>query len=155
MAALPTPLKLKDFDVSDPSCNRNIYLMFFRTDPDDSSSHKCKSCNKCFSQNIAKGYANLKSHITTCLPNSEWSKILFDYARPPDSRGSMDSYVTKKITPKAENIYKWMDWIITNDLPFTFVSNKTTEKYTSLKTMFRTTRALSPSSTDHVRNAAM
>ena len=38
-------------------------------------------------------------------------------------------------TPVAANTYKWMDWIVTDDLPLTAVEKKNYRKYSSLQSI--------------------
>ena len=42
--------------------------------------------------------------------------------------GSMLSFVTRRVSAKAQNIHDWIEWIIMDDLPFSFVENKYARK---------------------------
>jgi len=53
--------------------------------------------------------------------------------------GSMLSFVTRKVSAKAQNIHDWSESIIMDDLPFSFVENKYARKNTKLDPICRNT----------------
>lgn len=71
-----------------------------------------------------KGYTNLAAHVKSGHPN--WQAIM-SHSEPT----GLESWLS--VTPKAINIFGWLDWIIMDNLPFSFVENPLTRKYTNLK----------------------
>ncbi len=84
---------------------------------------KCQ-CGIQRTQNLKKGYQNLISHIKEQHPN--WEEII-------QSKNSKDnSKLTQFVSKKASTIFSWLEWITLCNLPFLFVENPFTRKYSKL-----------------------
>jgi hypothetical protein len=104
---------------------------------------RCNSANICekesnsakniFKVFISNGYSNLRCHLVTCIPNFQ---SIYDnrdqIAQGPDIR----QYV--KVDKKTYNIYKWIEWVVVENLPFSFCEKKLTRENTSRDTISRT-----------------
>jgi hypothetical protein len=72
---------------------KEIYETFFVNVSE--KAHKCKSCNRVYSQDIKKGYTNLVTHIQKGHPGWEENMKVNDEKNPFFHR-------------KGNNIYKWL-----------------------------------------------
>jgi hypothetical protein len=86
---------------------------------------KCKLCLKTRKQETGKGYSNLINHLITDHPDYE------DQCNVLSRNGSVLSHFV--LIPKVVNIVDWMDWILDQNLPFSFVDKESTRKNSSLK----------------------
>ena len=84
---------------------------------------KCQ-CGTIRSQDLKKGYVNLISHIKD--QHKDWESIM--ESKHIGSNTSIMQFVNKK----ASSIFSWLEWIIMDNLPFTFVEKQLTRKNTKL-----------------------
>ena len=71
------------------------------------------------------GRTNLMNHLATTHPT--YQSIMAEKKDP----SSLKQY----FTPKSSNICGWLDWIITNGLPFSSVSDPLFRKYSNLESI--------------------
>ena len=76
---------------------------------------KCQ-CGTIRSQDLKKGYVNLISHIKD--QHKDWESIM--ESKHIGSNTSIMQFVNKK----ASSIFSWLEWIIMDNLPFTFVEKQ-------------------------------
>ena len=103
----------------------DIALHYFRKV--DNAVWECNECKVRRKQITGSGYNNLYTHITAKHT---------DYREKVLSKNSKLTFVA---SPRAVNIYGWMDWVVMNGLPFSFVENEYNKKYTSLNPISRPT----------------
>jgi hypothetical protein len=81
---------------------------------------KCKECGGKYKSK--HGNSNLLSHVTS---HPEWlQKIMAAKSRG----GPLDHFVERKCSPKAINLYRWIEQCVMNDEPFDFVENPYVKK---------------------------
>jgi hypothetical protein len=86
------------------------------------TTFKCQ-CGISRSQDLKKGFVNLVSHIKS---------------QHPDWQGVMDAKMKNKdqthlfVNKKASTYFAWLEWIVMDNLPFTFVEKPLTRKNTKL-----------------------
>lgn len=71
-------------------------------------------------QNLKSGYKNLIDHILTS--HSGWKDIM----KQTTSGTKITSFIGNN---KAVKIYSWLSWIVSSNLPFTFVENDETRMF--------------------------
>lgn len=87
---------------------------------------ECNSTKTKFKVIPVNGYSNLKTHLTTCIPNYE---ALYADRLLPVAVNDMRNYV--KVDAKSFNTFKWIEWIVVDNLPFSFVEKKLTRENTN------------------------
>ena len=110
----------------------DIFNCCFKTSAADANKHICNSCSTHVKCDIPKnGYSNLKTHLKTNHENEwkDWLKIFKN-----GGKGPMDKYFIGT-SDKAKNIYEWIEWIVDDNLPFSFCEKKTTRDKSKLKKM--------------------
>ena len=106
--------------------SKQIYHVFFNVNESNPDLHNCKSCDRSISQKCKKGYINCVNHAQS---HENWRTVMQDaLAAERSETGSMLSFVTRRVSAKAQNIHDWIEWIIMDDLPFSFVENKYARK---------------------------
>ncbi len=112
--------------------SKEIVATFYQQISQEEKGHvlitkfKCQ-CGNTRTQNLKKGYGNLISHIKE--QHTDWEKIM------EAKRLNSSSKLTKFINKKAATIFGWMEWVIMANLPFSFVENDLTIKYTTLESI--------------------
>jgi hypothetical protein len=84
-----------------------------------------------FKVGVKSGYTNLFAHTVTCCP--EWPDVWMKST----SDGPLVPFVT--CDSKSKNIYGWIDLIMAEKLPFSYVSKEKVRRYTNLDPISRTT----------------
>jgi len=79
------------------------------------------SCGRKRIQNPKTGYGNLLNHIKT--DHQDWEDIM---------KAKNDKNPSIFVNKKGANIFKWLEWIVTLNLPFQFVEQPVTRKNSSL-----------------------
>ena len=122
-----------------PGFGKEIASYFFSKGADEVDGNKIKSVFRCNSANIvgkectssrnifkvitSNGYSNLRTHLTTCIPN--WQAI-YDArdlaAAGPDVRHFV------KVDKKSYNIFKWIEWLVEENLSPSFCECKRTKE---------------------------
>ena len=126
---------MADFSLDDKAASKlkkvglhgnDVKVAFFdRFGEGDDTGYKCKECARVYKSK--SGNSNLIAHAAC---HEGWiGKILSAKA----SGGPLDSYVTRKVSSKASNIFKWMELCVMNDEAFHFVENPFTRKYSRLE----------------------
>ena len=105
--------------------HKDIALHYFRKV--DDAVWECNECKFRRKQIPGSGYNNLYTHITAKHTDYR-EKVL-----------SSNLKLTFLASPRAVNIYGWMEWVVMNGLPFSFVENDYNKKYTSLNPISRPT----------------
>ena len=82
---------------------------------------ECCSIKNSFAVIVNAGFTNLRNHLKECVPDYE---ALF--AGREQAQDIRQHIVVDKT---SQNIYGWIDWVITDNLPFNFVEKPTTRKY--------------------------
>lgn len=98
------------------------------------SKWRCSLCSKERTQNVGTGWSNLYSHISAEHPE----RIANFVPTLDSSQSSLDSFILP-VTKQARNIAKWIEWVIMDDLPFSFVDRERTRLFTSLDPICRNT----------------
>ena len=92
-----------------------------------SKEFRCR-CGKTVKQDTSHGYVNLVNHLSRCTPDYEQQM----------SRSNSRLPFTSSVSKKAKrNIYSYLNWIITDGLPFNFVESECTKKYSNLENISR------------------
>ena len=99
--------------------NKKVVTYFFTKK--DSDTYNCKKCNKEFAQKKGSGTTNLMNHLK--YKHSSYQEEM--------DRGEVPTI--QFASPKAQNMYSWLDWIVTGGLPFSSVLNPLFRKYSKLQ----------------------
>jgi len=107
---------------------REIVNTFFEDVPKNSKGEqttykfKC-SCGTTRTQDLKKGLTNLISHIK--IDHTNWMEVM--------NSKKKDHPVSLFVNRKGNNIFNWMEWVITDNHSFSFVENPLTKKHTKLE----------------------
>ena len=77
----------------------------------------CSSLNRLFSIVCANGYSNLKTHLLTCIPNSQTI-----YDDRDIVVADLRNFVN--VDKKTNNIFKWCELVVSENLCFSYVEKK-------------------------------
>lgn len=102
--------------------NCRVCEVFFEADIVDKSYHTCL-CGKSFRQKVGSGYHNLMSHMTRDHPRFE-EVVSCD----PGTQFSLTDFLLR-----PSDMDKWINWIISENLPLSFCESEATAKYAKLK----------------------
>ena len=95
---------------------------------------RCKYCDSyeiVFSKQ--KGYTNAASHVQRRHKQySQDIKIAIE-SLLSSKNATLDKFFTKKVSEKALNYYGWLEWIVNQNLPFSFCEKPLTKRYTKLE----------------------
>lgn len=97
---------------------------FFFTESDDAPGSYTCLCEKERKQKKGTGYQNLIEHIERSHP--DWKALMSETEKGSKSK------LTYFIDTKSSNIYSWIDWIVSENLPFNFCEKDSTRKYSKL-----------------------
>lgn len=76
------------------------------------------------------GYSNLISHV-----KDKHKEELDHFVTERKENDGITKFVISLHSSKAKNLYSWIDWIISDNHPFSFVENENTRKYCNLSPM--------------------
>ncbi|KAL0251702.1 hypothetical protein GEMRC1_000914 [Eukaryota sp. GEM-RC1] len=93
----------------------------------DENNYEIEPMTVWFTSNT--GFQNLKTHVLNNHKN--WTELLIS----DDSQPLATSYVIQQSTDKAASIYGWLDWIVSEQKPFSNVEKDATRKYSWLKSI--------------------
>lgn len=119
---------------------KDLVKIYFGAEPiKDGNQWKCK-CGKIRKQDITTGYANLKSHITQShLDYKEvYAEVMSkqNEVGPTEENheavGNQQKHLDLFFDSKSNNIYKWLKWIIEDELSLNFPEKTNTRNYTNL-----------------------
>lgn len=117
---------------------KDIASFFFTKGEDVVEGNKTKAIFQCNSAHIvgkefstkgifkvvtANGYSNLRSHLATCIPNYQ---TIYDARDLAPVGTDMRQFV--KVDKKSYNIYKWIEWVVEDNLPFSFCEKRHTRE---------------------------
>ena len=109
-----------------------IVSWFFDHTP-ETDNFTCKSCKECYKcrHHLVSGYANLFSHLERMHP--AFQDITLD-ALEKDLTGENLNFTRMNSSKMkdAVNLYRWIEWVLTSDLPFSFVDNEITRSNSEL-----------------------
>jgi hypothetical protein len=110
---------------------RHVTLNFFAQSAESEIHWTCILCdetNKTIKCNTkANGYTNLASHLNA--NQSDWKSQALAQQKTGQMR--LESFGIG-ITKKGLLMYNWIKWIISNDLPFSFVDYEETKSFANL-----------------------
>ena len=86
------------------------------------TTFKCQ-CGTVRNQNLKNDYQNLVSHIKD--QHQDWEEIM-------QSKHLESKTITQFVNKKANTVFSWLEWVIMKNLPFLFVEDTLTRKYTKL-----------------------
>jgi len=104
-----------------------MYSCFWKLVDEEGELHKCNLCGHTRKQKIKNGYSNLWNHVKPNHP--DWENTLAVFSG--NGRGPMDAFA-RQVTPKARNVFGWIEWTLENDHSFRFCEQKLTRRYTVL-----------------------
>ena len=104
-------------DILDGAKKKNI----FKCRSSEIVGRECCSIKSSFAVIANAGFTNFKNHLKECIPDYEAI-----YAGREEGGDIRNHIVVDKT---SQNIYGWIDWVITENLPFSFVEKPTTRKY--------------------------
>ena len=112
-----------------PTQNERISRVCFTDDGD--GNWKCNGCDANKVQKAGTGWSNLINHLkSTHTDTYEACQACLKQGGDPSSE-ILKSFLGE-VTETAKNIYKWLDWIISENLSFEFVERKSTQLYTKI-----------------------
>ena len=82
-----------------------------------------------FTQNTSSEFENLKKRLRS--QHQDCIQKVYQYVRGSAPRGMMDNWLETS-TNEAKSIYEWIDWIVVNNLPFSFCGKETTRRKSKL-----------------------
>jgi hypothetical protein len=95
----------------------DVRIAFFdRCGEENDFIFKCKECAGVYKSR--NGNSNLVNHASN---HEGW---LAKIAAAKSNGGPLDQYVQRKVSPKAVNLFRWMEHCVMNDEPFDFVENQ-------------------------------
>ena len=104
--------------------SKAIRLAYYGTEPVDAVHNiwKCKGCDNIRKWDKRNGYSNLVSHVKEKHPDLRLMDTLITIPPPVGLKQSLDKQTTLHffIDPKAHDIYKWIDWIVMDELELSF-----------------------------------
>jgi hypothetical protein len=106
--------------------NKEKVEFFFTKNEENPEIYICL-CEKERKQKAGTGYQNLTEHIERSHP--DWYQLMSETEK--GSKSKLTSY----IDTKSSNIYGWIDWIVAENLPFSFCEKQSTKKYAKLKSI--------------------
>ena len=77
----------------------------------------CCSTKNSYTLGVGAGFTNLRIHLKECVP--EFESIYKNRAKGP-----VDIRYHVAVDKKTSNIFSWTEWIITENLPFTFLEKE-------------------------------
>ncbi|POM70128.1 Hypothetical protein PHPALM_13482, partial [Phytophthora palmivora] len=86
--------------------------------------YRCKVCSREYKQVSGRGYTNLAQHVK--VKHLDY-KSQMDGATAGET-GSLRSWVSHK----AQMRFGWIEWVVTSNLPLSFVEDPHTRRYTKL-----------------------
>lgn len=107
---------------------KDIYECFWEPIDGEPRKHKCKMCDTIRNCNVGKsGYQNLKDHMIGQHPG--WQATLERFL---GGSGPMDAFV-RHISPKAHNVFGWLDYTINGNKPLNSCEDPLVRKYSKLE----------------------
>ncbi|ETI49231.1 hypothetical protein F443_06831 [Phytophthora nicotianae P1569] len=108
-----------------------FFKPFLTEDRDPTDFQICKASGKTRKHTPKTGYTNLVSHVKSAHPRFQLEMEDASIA----ATGSLLPWVRQK----ASNRYAWLEWVISGNLPLSFVEMESTRRYTKLPPVCRNT----------------
>ena len=106
--------------------NRNLVETNWTRVSMDDTTYKCLVCGMLRKQKDKSGHGNLVSHLVTFHPN-----LVNEQVEDAGIQPTLDSFVS----PKASQVYRWIDFMTLKDIPFSWSKPGETNQYLKLDTM--------------------
>ena len=84
------------------------------------TGQKCSSMKNSFSVLTTAGFQNLKTHLRDCVPNY----VTLYEDRDIVNKADIRFFVC--VDKKSQNLFRWIEWVVCSNLPFSFVDNELT-----------------------------
>ena len=98
----------------------DLVTRFFVKDGDKPDTYVCTSCGHKFAQKSGSGYTNLRNHITSAhsreYENAATNKVV-------------QKELSFRASENGRNIYFWLEWVIIDNLEFSFVESERAQRY--------------------------
>lgn len=113
-------------------CGNDVKIAFFnRIGNLDEYLFKCKECERVYKSK--SGNSNLINHAAS---HADWiDKIV----NAKSIGGPLDHYIHRRVSPKAINLFRWIELCVMNDEPFEFVENEYVRKNSRNESISRKT----------------
>ena len=127
--------------MSDKTTNETIAQIFFEKikEEEEYEFYQCRHCFEgkgCIKRRKGSGWTNLANHAKST--HNDWKETV-EASIVREGQGSMNKFVQRKVSGRAWNVYRWLEWVIMDDHPFTFVEKPLTRKNSSLEDITRVT----------------
>ena len=140
MAPRSRKTKSKATDTTIPD-SKTICEAYFGDKPEDIENNvwrcKCGTQRQCDVSHY--GYTNLVGHVKSKHP--DLNEVLVMSSKTSATSGTSQELIPQKqtslkfvIDPKCNDIYKWIDWIVMDELELSFCEQERTRGYTNLST---------------------
>ena len=106
--------------------DKQIAEAFFVIDT-STDSGICKFCKQKKDQDHSKGHGNYASHAKLCR-KQDWMERVDEYLE----KGTAGQNTLPFVSDKGKSYYQWLDWVLSNNLPFSFVESAETKKYAGI-----------------------
>ncbi len=118
--------------------NRSMYQIFYRPVNGDETRHLCVLCKSQIKFMIKKGYTNAINHLRT---HGDY-QTLFASLKGLSSdkqQSKLDEYISVRVSPEAITIYRWLEFIVVRNEPFSVCEDSFLQRALSLKGLTRPT----------------
>lgn len=109
-----------------PLGDKDVFLKFF-TQTDNPEQHKCKICAKVLKRAVGTSFRNIAIHVRAAHRDA------IAEAEAAQTAGQrqlqLDSF-----SPETVDIYRWIDWLVTDHFAFSFVDSPKTRMYSKIGT---------------------
>ena len=119
---------------NDKVTNKQLIAYWYSQNVEDLSSWTCK-CGTTRKQIQGSGYTNLMTHLKQQHADDYETAVIA--ARGDVVDGTRK--ITTHFNSKGANLYGWLDWVIQDNEPITFVERRTVRQYSVLKPISRAT----------------
>lgn len=136
----------------------DIVKEFFNVISAEEKTYQCMLCEKAISSK--KGFTNLlnhlsiEKHVKNCIQKFKEKGVKLNTINFNNSISNLNT--SKESILSGQDIYNWLNWIITLNLPFSFVDKIETRKYANLhkicsKTLKKYANILNAALTDYIK----
>lgn len=109
--------------------DKDVTLAFFTRTSEDEDIWECR-CGSRLKQTKKAGYGNLAKHVKFCVSHEGWEDDVhnkyLEAMRNNVPAGDLEKmgFVADK---KGLNAFRWLEWIVMKNLPFSFVEDELTK----------------------------
>jgi hypothetical protein len=122
--------------MSEHLTDADISKIFFRehlVKPNGDIVFQCRECDRQVTRLKARGgWSMLKQHVKS---HAGWETKCVQ----AKESGRMYDFIKRRVSEAAVTAFRWLEWIIMEDLPFSFVENSLTRKNVALDPITRPT----------------